>query len=236
MPNATDTVRGSESLWDLALGGTWIDPQAMAAAIVEAMDEPAPDFRTRLLIHESLLALRRKWGEARFQQWVQSTGSSRQIVGLLESQIGPEGFGSLVERIMEPTRVETVQQFLRELGMSIDRPLRITIGGSGALILAGQLSRRTEDIDIVDEVPVEMRSQHELLDQLAQRYGLRLAHFQSHYLPAGWEQRVRSLGVFGRIEVDAVDSYDILLGKLFSTGRRIVTICGHWRRRSTGRR
>jgi hypothetical protein len=48
------------------------------------------------------------------------------------------------------------------------------------------------------------------------RYRLRLAHFQSHYLPSGWDQRVHSLGTFGRLQVFLVDVYDVFLSKLFS--------------------
>ncbi|MEW6279156.1 MAG: DUF6036 family nucleotidyltransferase [Candidatus Eremiobacterota bacterium] len=45
---------------------------------------------------------------------------------------------------------------------------------------------------------------------------LRLAHFQSHYLPQGWEARIQSLGSFGRLAVYPVDPLDIAVGKLFS--------------------
>ena len=117
---------------------------------------------------------------------------------------------------MEKTDPETIRQLLRELGTLASRPTRIDVGGSGALILLGNLSRSTDDIDIVDEVPPELRAQHDAMEQLASRYGLRLAHFQSHYLPAGWIDRVRSLGRFGNLEVFLVDPLDIFVGKLFS--------------------
>src|SRR5207248_2598996 len=80
----------------------------------------------------------------------------------------------------------------------------------------GRLSRATDDIDVVDEVPSEIRALYALLDQLKQRFGLRLAHFQSHYLPAGWDQRLHSLGAFGQLQVFLVDVYDVFLSKLFS--------------------
>jgi hypothetical protein len=54
------------------------------------------------------------------------------------------------------------------------------------------------------------------LNSLVQRYDLRLTHFQSHYLPSGWETRVRHLDRFGRLDVFIVDAMDITLGKLFS--------------------
>ena len=52
--------------------------------------------------------------------------------------------------------------------------------------------------------------------RLSQRFGLNLTHFQSHYLPSGWRDRVSSLGRFGQLDVYLVDAYDVLLGKLFS--------------------
>ena len=78
------------------------------------------------------------------------------------------------------------------------------------------LSRRTEDIDVADEVPSELRSQHELLATLAVRYGLELTHFQSHYLPMGWQLRLRSQEPFGQLHVYLVDACDVFLRKLFS--------------------
>ncbi|MDB5173947.1 MAG: hypothetical protein JWN51_2720 [Phycisphaerales bacterium] len=90
------------------------------------------------------------------------------------------------------------------------------IRGSISLILSAGLSRHTEDIDLVDEIPAPLRSEHALLDELAARYGLRLAHFQSHFLPQGWESRTRSYDKVGRLEIHLVDVYDVLVGKLMS--------------------
>jgi hypothetical protein len=83
-------------------------------------------------------------------------------------------------------------------------------------MLAGHLSRTTDDIDVVDELPRALREQPVVLEKLTKQYGLRLAHFQSHYLPASWEQRIRSIGAFGKLQVFAVDPYDVIVGKLFS--------------------
>jgi hypothetical protein len=118
---------------------------------------------------------------------------------------------------MDPTQPETVLQLLRDLGSRLDRPARVDVGGSTSLILAGILSRQTDHIDVVDEVPAEIRVRFDLLDQIVMRYGLALTHFQSHYLPAGWPDRVRSLGRFGKLDVFLVDVYDVLLSKLFSS-------------------
>jgi len=117
---------------------------------------------------------------------------------------------------METTKKETVEQFLRELGSRISQPVEIAIGGSIALILRTPLSRRTEDIDVVDEVPAPIRNEHELLDNLARRYGLHINQFHSRYLTKGWEGRLKPLGRFGTLNASVVDEYDVLLSKLFS--------------------
>jgi hypothetical protein len=117
---------------------------------------------------------------------------------------------------MEPTRPEIVFQFLRELGQRVPEHARLEIRGAIALIMAGILTRRTEDIDTVDEVPAPVRKQHALLEELAGRYGLHVRHFQSHYLPDGWRDRLHSLGTFGSLDVFVVDAVDVFVGKLFS--------------------
>jgi hypothetical protein len=94
--------------------------------------------------------------------------------------------------------------------------VRIEVGGAIAAILAGVLSRHTADVDVVDEIPVTLRSQHEMLGDLAQRHGLGLTHFQSHYLPTGWQSRLRPFERFGNLEVVLVDPVDLFVGKLFS--------------------
>ncbi len=116
----------------------------------------------------------------------------------------------------DATDPHTLRQFLRELGDILKAPARLEIGGSTALILRGLLCRATDDIDVVDEVPNTIRIEHELLEGLVQRYGLRLTHFQSHYLPSGWLQRVESIGRFGKLDVSLVHPVDIFVRKLFS--------------------
>jgi hypothetical protein len=71
-------------------------------------------------------------------------------------------------------------------------------------------------LHVVNEIPATVRSEHELLDTLASSYGLRLAHFQSHYLPDGWHDRLRSVGKFGKLGVFLIEPADIVIGKFFS--------------------
>src|SRR5207247_430869 len=47
-------------------------------------------------------------------------------------------------------------------------------------------------------------------------YGLQLTHFQSHFLPSGWQERLHALEPFGQLQAYLVDVYDVFMSKLFS--------------------
>lgn len=216
MPASTQLAESS--LWSIALGGQPIDACSLADALEQEAMRPIGelDFRTQLLVRDSLSALSAFWGQPRLREWLAASAGKKVLIQLLETDLGKPGFPSLTQRIMDTTKTETVLQFFRELGLHCHGPMHLEIGGAIAVILAGMLSRHTEDIDVVDEVPLELRSQHQMLQALASRYGLHLAHFQSHYLPADWRTRVHLLDRFGNLEVLLVDAGDIFLSKLFS--------------------
>jgi hypothetical protein len=204
-------------LWELALHRQQIDPNELVAALESQAAQTQGDYRTRVLIRDSLDALAHAWGTDRVLAWIAESPSLAPLKLVWDSKLGAPGFDSLRQRIMETTKPETIFQLFRELGQHVRRPTRIDVGGSASLILAGLLSRGTEDVDVVNEVPLEIRSQHDLVDALASRYRIRITHFQSHFLPMGWEQRVHSLGVFDQLSVFIVDPYDVFVGKLFSS-------------------
>jgi hypothetical protein len=203
-------------LWSLVLDQSQIDPGDLAFAIEREVQNAVLDFRTRLLIRDSVESLRRFWGPQRTSEWLQNAPSRDTIETIAKGDLGPPGFSLLGRRIMPATRSETIVAFLRELGLTLAQPEKLVIGGAASLILTTPLSRRTEDIDVVDELPAQIRTHHDLLDRLAQRYGIRLTHFQSHYLPTGWDLRIQTLGRFGQLDVWLVDRHDTWLGKLFS--------------------
>ena len=124
---------------------------------------------------------------------------------------------------MDAIQPETVLQFFRELGMQLPTPSSINVGGAIALILANKISRATEDVDVVDEVPADIRSRHALLESLAKRYGLHLTHFQSHFL--------RMAGGIAFIHLAALDSLkfsrrpDRYFCRQLFGGRRTWMIC-----------
>ena len=179
-----------ESLWEIATAQTGVERERLQMLLAQIDLEDA-DARTKELYKASQRAVSGL-----------STESTR--------------FPSLSARIMNPMKKNTIEQYLRELGTRIQQSTRLVIGGSSALILQDLLSRGTEDVDVVDEVPLALREMHEWRAQAKTRYGLYIAHFQSHYLPKGWAERLHSKGRFGKLEVFLVDPVDIFVGKMFS--------------------
>lgn len=209
-------IAQTKDLWRLIHYGPQIDPDDLASAIQDQVQDEGLDYRTRLLIRDSVEALRKYWGEDRFQNWLARCPKRDRIESICQEEFERPGFPSLRRRLMEKTDPEQIRQYLRELGTRVRRPLRLNVGGSVALILPGYLSRATDDIDVVDEVPSEIRTEHALLHELQGRYGLSLAHFQRHYLPMGWEHRLHFLDRFGELQVYLIDAADVFLSKLFS--------------------
>jgi hypothetical protein len=206
----------SKDLWSLVLDQPQVDPVELVEAIEEQVRRGDLDYRSRLLIHDSLDALADSWGKDRLLDWLQRTPERATVEDIWHRQYEKLGFPFLKNRIMEATRPETVRQFFRELSQHVSRPVRLEVAGAIALILPGYLTRRTEDIDVVNEVPEELRSQHAVLGRLAERYGLELGHVQSHYFPKDWQQRLHSLEPFGQLQIALIDVYDVFLSKLFS--------------------
>jgi hypothetical protein len=211
--------RLARDLWSLVQGRPQIDPDDLAAAIEEQVRTDDLDYRSRWLIRDGANALQAYWGNTRYQGWLAGSAQRESILAVCRESFERVGFPTIKARLMEKTDPEEIRRFLRKLGTQLRQPARLFVGGSAALILQGYLSRHTEDIHVVDELPVEVRSEHRLLDELKADFGLYLAHFQSHYLPPGWEKRVHSLEPFGRVQINLVDVYDLFLSKLFS-GRR----------------
>jgi hypothetical protein len=190
----TDPV---DRLWAL-LEAPWIDPAALRAA-VEGVRE-APDHRTATLLEEASLALQ---------------DYPRRV------RTPPRGarFPYLWSSLMEPTDPGLVKQMLRELGEALIDAKSIEIGGSIALMWKGLLSRHTQDVDAVDEIPAALR-QVARSRQVGRRYSLKLTTFQSHYLPDGWRERLQNQGTFGKLLVRLVDPLDVMTSKLFSKRTR----------------
>ena len=207
----------ADNLWSLAFRPGQIDEQELWEALRhESRDDPT-DYRSGLLVHESLSTLAQRWGEVALDRRLDALGErGARLRRVWRSAFDEVGFPSLERRVVNATSRESILQMLRELGRRLRRPAQITVGGSSSLLLADLIVRRTADIDVVDELPEAIRAEPALVDELAARYELRLAHFASHYLPSSWKWRVSSLEPMGRLNVFVLDPLDVLCGKVFS--------------------
>jgi hypothetical protein len=207
----------AKDLWGLVRNHQWVDAEKLRTAVEDQVVRQDLDYRSRLLIRDGVAALRHHWGDEYVERWLKESPVGERIAVICR---GPwecdRGFSSLRERVVDALTPEKIQQYFRELSGYVRRPLRLVVGGSAALVFPGYLSRWTGDIDVVDEVPKELREQPAVLENLKARYGLDLAHFQQHYLPMRWQDRLHYLDTFGELTVYLVDVYDVLLSKLFS--------------------
>ncbi|MBI3822011.1 MAG: hypothetical protein HY289_04940 [Planctomycetes bacterium] len=203
-------------LWSLVRGRPQIDPTDLAEAVASQVAEAPLDYRTRLLIRDSMQALGGYWGKPKLNSWLASCPTRQKIAAICDEEFEEVGFPSIRMRLMEKTDPDTVRLYFTELARHVRKPLRLEVGGAIALILPQMIVRYTEDIDVVDEVPRELRNEHDALDNLQKRYGLHLGHFQQHYLPTGWADRLHYYDSFDDLHVYLVDHYDVFLSKLTS--------------------
>ena len=156
------------ALWNLLASPT-IDPATFARAIETVLNQPNLDWRTRQLVCDGWESLEESHGPASLNDYLLEQ-TSIQITEAIRARIadpwnghGDVKFPSLKGRLMPHLSPITIRQFLRELGSAIARPTTITMGGAASLVLRGLLSRATEDVDIVDEVPAEIRDERQVL-------------------------------------------------------------------------
>jgi hypothetical protein len=203
--------------WELIWGQPYIDADRLATAIeIDLKNTPAPDFRTRLLVRDASRALRLFWGARRFEKWLGASSTGGRVRKILQEALGKPGFRYIRRRLVANPNLVDLQQLLEILGQSLHRRVELNIAGSIPTLVRGLTARPTDDIDIVDEVPIEVKQQREKLAKIKAEYGLVFGHVQSHYLPANWQERRQFLGDFGRIRAYLVDPYDIFVSKLSS--------------------
>src|SRR5438270_12496247 len=125
-----------DELWTAAGTSPHVDASALARAIETAASSSDPlDYRTRLLMRDSLGALEAHWGSDRFKAWLTRSPWRSQIgeacdPTFLEGGPGDIGFPSLRRRVVDAIQPEVIERFLREISRRISHPTRIVIGGS----------------------------------------------------------------------------------------------------------
>jgi hypothetical protein len=204
-------------LWSLVRERSQVDPVDLSNAIVHQVHANDLDYRSRLLIRDSVDALRHYWGNPKFDRWFQTRPYRQEIEAICGEEFEKVGFPTLRKRIMDKKTPDQIRDYFRTLSTHIREPIKLHVAGSCALILPGFLVRGTDVIDVVDEVPKAIREQYSLLDELSKEFGLILGHVQRHYFPAGWEPRSKWFDDFGQLAVYIADVYDVFLSKLFSS-------------------
>jgi Nucleotidyltransferase of unknown function (DUF6036) len=203
--------------WRLVWGQPYIDSRTLAAAIEQDLAHNAdPDFRTRLLVRDSAVALRSYWGSRRFAQWLTASPVGAQVREIINEELGEPGYTTIRRRLVDSIDSTQLSQIFELLGRSIHGRIEIHIAGSVPTLIKGLTARPTDDIDLVDEVPAEIRRQRDALRKIETEFGLKLGHVQSHYLPVRWRDRRKWLGDFGGLRVYVLDEYDIFVSKLSS--------------------
>jgi len=208
-------VKAQNDLWSI-VRNPYVDAALLADAIIEQIQHGDLDYRSRLLIRDSLKAIEHRWGKPRYNHWVTTSSLPHQLDTIYHESFERAGFPTLEQRVMDFTTQQDLEEMFRAIGSHLRSPVKIAIGGSTALILPGLLARQTEDVDIVDEVPKVLREDHAFMQSLKERFGLEIAHFQSHYLPMRWENRTHWHGEYDELTVVLVDPVDVFLSKLFS--------------------
>ena len=203
--------------WELIWGQPFIDAARLIAAIDhDLMHTPAPDFRTRLLVRDAGRALRSFLGPRDFAKWLAVSPVGDRIHTILKEDLGKPGFRDIRRRLVASVSLTDIQQVLQLLGQSVHGRVEINIAGSVPTLIHGLTVRPTDDIDIVDEIPAEIREQRATLQRIKKEFGLNLGHVRSHYLPPNWQKRRHYLGDFGGIRAYLVDPIDIFVSKLSS--------------------
>jgi hypothetical protein len=207
--------------WRLVWGQPYIDSRTLAAAIEQDLARSAhPDFRTRLLVRDAAVALRSYWGSGRFEQWLAASPVGQGVRDIMSEDLGETGYSTIRRRLVDSIDATQLRQIFELLGRNIHGRIEIHIAGSIPTLIKGLTARPTDDIDLVDEVPAEIRRQRAVLRQIEDEFGLKVGHVQSHYLPPHWRDRRHWLGDFGGLRVYLLDEYDIFVSKLSSKQKK----------------
>jgi hypothetical protein len=203
--------------WRLVWGQPYIDSRTLAAAIEQDLAlNSDPDFRARLLVRDAAVALRSYWGSHRFAQWLEASPVGSRIRAIQDEDLGETGFPAIRRRLVDSIDSTRLRRIFDLLGRGIHGRIEIHVAGSIPTLVKKLTVRPTGDIDLVDEVPEEIRRQRDVLRKIETDFGLALGHVQSHDLPAHWRDRRQWFGDFGGLRVYLLDEYDIFVSKLSS--------------------
>src|SRR5712692_8779167 len=102
-------------LWSLVRGRPQIDPRDLAEAVVNQAADDELDYRTRLLIRDSVDALKSYWGDQPVERWLAECPERHKIDTICRDEYEKVGFPSIRKRLMEKTDPKVIEQYFREL-------------------------------------------------------------------------------------------------------------------------
>jgi hypothetical protein len=210
-------------LWLITRGRPQVDPAELSSAIVEQIEANDLDYRSRLLIRDSLVALRDFWTPHRFSQWWDNCPVRAQIEEIAADSYDKVGFPSLRKRLRDKTPPRQVETLLRAIGACLREPCSFWVTGTAGLILHDRLQYGIDAITIVSELPEALARSRVPLEAFRAKYGLAVSSLPAHYLPPGWQERARPYAQYGKLRVWVTDPADAFVCKLFSN--RIEDLC-----------
>src|SRR6516165_7003427 len=98
--------RLARDLWSLVWGTPEIDPDDLAHAIEDQATEEKLDYRTRLLIRDSMVALEAYWGRERCSAWLAASPSGEIVKTICREAFERPGFPAIRSRLMNKTDPE----------------------------------------------------------------------------------------------------------------------------------
>ena len=132
--------------WQLVNRGGDVSATDLLRAVAEPATGMSNDVRTRLLVRDAARALAKVWGEPVLRRRLLLLGAPPDLLDRVNGQDDEIGFPSLEHRTMETTNPDDVLSMLREPGRAIHQPVRLSIGGSIALIMDSLIVHATEDM------------------------------------------------------------------------------------------
>src|SRR5262249_33531363 len=98
-----------KDLWSLTLYQPYVDPTELTSAIEGQIIANDLDYRSRLLIRDSMDALQDFWGMDRLGSWLRRSPVRDKIQAIRNEEFERVGFPTLRRRLMDATKPEDIE-------------------------------------------------------------------------------------------------------------------------------
>jgi hypothetical protein len=117
---------------------------------------------------------------------------------------------------------QVMEKALRSLDSKLERPIRLIIGGGGAMILAYQFPLATTDIDGIPGAGMSAEDLDPIVKKVAEELNLPKDWLNPYYvtfthvLPQDYSTRLHLVFEFKNLKVEALSKDDLLIMKCFA--------------------